>query len=375
MSASTTITSYDDVRISCEAALPSNLDCLVAIHNAHEFAGASLDFQVEQPNYKTTVKDEKYFNGKLNCYAFTDASYVSEVKHFTVSIKDGKLSIQAPKFSDDFSGRAHIRCIGTDINLPTNFGVVKTSWGSDEKDKETPLRIRAEYKRGNISRQYADAYGGLDSDNIIYPPIRFHGWKENDDPVPYVPLSTSASMESSGTIFDAKTGFKLVLKGIQHKLQGFEITHVAGQSVGQDLGARFSSLAPFNTYKESQFSSYVNCTAEIKGTNSLTFDTALTLDQEGFRGSVTFVTRDPVNHGNWLDVVVDTTGTDLTLTCPLLTVLNPTELPTVTSMLGYVTDDYYNFSPSLLFTSAASGFTSFAIFSAVATIAAALSMF
>lgn len=373
MSAATQIASYDDVKINCSTSLPSTMDCQITQQNISSLNGASLEFRIEQPNYKTAENNEKYFNGKLNCYAWTQDTYRSDVKHFSVDIKEGKLSVQAPKFSDTSYSTAYIRCVGTDIALPANFGVVKVGDGYISEGAETSLRIRAEYKRDNISRQFADSSNG--SNNVVRPPIRTHGDDENDAPIPYLPLAKSVSIESSGTIFDAKTGFKLSLKELQHDINRVDVGYHHGFST---TGAVFSSLAPYNTFYESQFgANYVNCTAQVSGKDA--FETVLVFDNNFTTGSVEFRTRDPVAHGDWISVDVATSGQDFTVTCPDLTVLNPTELPAavVISGIGHKGDtDYdYNKQPHLISISSAASVASFAVFSAVTIAATALSMF
>lgn len=344
------------------------MHCALTIANIGLLGGSTLEFQIEQPNYKTAVSNEKYFNGKLNCHAFTSNSVRSDVKHFSVDIKEGKLSVQVPKY-DASSSTGYIQCYGSDIALPAHFGVIKGPNGSIDEHNEARLRIRAEYKRDGISRQYADA-GSYD--NIIYPPQRTHGLGPNNSPIPYAPLSKSVSIESSETIFDAKTGFKIVLKEVQHTLKGVEIDHVI--TSGDIRSSVFSSLAPFNTYYELSRANYVNCTAEITGQ---TFDTILTFGNSAATGTVEFKSRSPV-HGEWDPVTVDTTGKDVTISCPQLTILNPTELPTIISVVGLGSNKEganYAVRPTILSISSASGFASFVAFSAVTIAAATLSMF
>lgn len=383
MSTSTRITAVDDIVIACGTQLPATMNCVLDINNTLLLQDTTIDFLIEQPNYKTVEKNEKYFDGKMNCYAYTDASIRSEVKHFSVDIKSGKFSLPFPKFNSEYIAEStQIMCHSDDIAIPANFGVVKTSNGSNNIGRETNVRIRAEYKRSGISRQFADASSRLDNMFYVTAPFRFHGNDNDGNPIPFRPLSKSVSIESSRTIFDAGKGLKLVFKDVQHNVQGFTLAHQSGTNffkANQYEGPRFSSLAPFNTYYEANRGKYVNCTAEVtaNGTTLATFDTTMELLQDAFHARVDFETRDSENHGDWKKVDVNTLNTDVSLSCPTLTLLNPTELPLYIGVTGTFSDPSYVYPAAVmhLSMSSASGLVSTVVFSVVIFAASFLSMF
>lgn len=380
MPKSTAITPLDEFAIVCATQLPTFMNCQIRIGDTNIFQGTSVDFQIEHPSYKDPQEDEKYFDGKLTCYAYTEASVHSEVVYFDIDIKGGKFSFESPKFDIDYAtGPTFINCHGIDIDLPDHFGVALDADGLVIKDAETRLQIRAEYKRNNISHQYADASKKYPGVFIVGSPYRDHGKDSKDLPIPYKSLSESVSIESSNTIFDAKEGFKLVLKNIHHNIQGLSIRSQSGSRPleGGNDGPRFSSLVPLNTYYESGRGNYVNCTAEVSIEGSTTtFDTTMDFESD-FAAEVKFQIRNTANHGTWEDVIVDTIKADVSISCPHLTLLNPTELPIFLAVTGKAFSDKgpYDNHPSSFFISSGSGLASLVVFSAVGIAAAALSLF
>lgn len=356
--------------IACASYLPSFVECDMIFPNTQQFAGTSIDFRIEQPNYKTATEDGTFFNGKFDCIAYTAASIVSDVQRFSVNVENSKFTIQAPKLNDDSSNPASVVCVSNNIDIPASFGITQARYGSVNDDGEAPLRIRAEYKRGNTSRQFADSFTGGGVYAII-PPPRNHGEDGNGVLIPYSSLAKSVSIESSGTIFDAKTGFKLVLKELQHDVKALALQYIPTP--------RFSSLAPYNTYYEPRFGpNYVNCTVELTGRTTATFEGALVFDANSRSGSLSFKTRDAENYGQWVDVDVSTTGADVAVSCPDLTVLNPSKFPAITRIEGRAHKEgkpYQKNDPVLIFISSTSGLASLVIFSTITIAIAALSMF
>lgn len=379
---STRIDSFDDFQIQCRTYLPSTMICNLDFQNPKEVGGASLDLRIERSaDDETGQNNGKYFDGKMNCHAFTDYTFRSDVKHFSVNVQNGKLSIQVPKFGENSAGAAYMRCLGTDMAIPDNFGRLVDEDGYVINDSETELRIRSEYTRGNMTRQFFDSWSTTQA--FVHPPVRSHGTDDRGMPIPYVPLAASASLEYSGTFLDSKGGFNLTLTNVMHDIDSLFIVPVDMYRI---QGARFSSLVPHNAYREYEFgydedvADYVNCTATVarNGKTVTTFDTVLIFpaEYEDEQYRVPFKTRDPRRRGSWKDVHAPTADAEFSLTCPLLTVLNPTKIPPVFSFVGIVSD-YNAYYPSMhLFPSAsASGLVSVAVSCMVTIVVVALSLF